>query len=52
MDNDNETNVEDHKNHRFTKKFAAKIAAGVVAFGGICALGYGIAKSGQKTTTD
>lgn len=50
MEDETNTNVEDQKTTRFTKKFAAKIAAGVVAFGGICALGYGIAKSGQKTT--
>jgi hypothetical protein len=49
MDNDNANTVDETKTPRFTKKFAAKIAAGVLAFGGVCALGYGIAKSGHNT---
>jgi hypothetical protein len=49
---DTTTPVEENKTHRFTKKLAAKIAAGSLAFVGVCALGYKIVKSDSPTTTD
>ncbi len=50
MENETNTNVEEPKTNRLTKKLAVKIAAGALAFGGICALAVGVAKSGHKTT--
>lgn len=50
MENETNTVVEETQKPRMTKKLAVKIAAGALAFGGVCALAIGVAKSGHKTT--
>lgn len=50
MDNETTTTVEDDKKPRINKMLAAKIAAGTLAFGTVCALAVGIVKSGHNTT--